>query len=95
MKAVAVIGLGVVCTVALAVPRTRVGSPEVGCPGASKWEHVTLQEAAQRIFDEANNNGFTSVQEVYAVLDGKYDKNGNDQCALTRCPSRSANPTPT
>lgn len=89
MRAVAVIGLGAVCAVTLAVPPASAAQ-KVGCPASSKWEHVSLQEAAERIFDEANNNGFTSVEEVYAVLDAKYDKNGNDQMCVDRKPERNS-----
>ena len=88
MRAVAVIGLGVVCAVTLAVPPASAAQ-KVGCPASSKWEHVSLQEAAQRIFDEANNNGFTRVEEVYAILDGKYDNNDNDMMCVDRKPENN------
>ena len=85
MKSLAVIGLGVACAVTLAVPPASAAQ-KVGCPGSDKWEHVSLDEAAQRIFEEANNNGFTDVQEVYDVLDAKYDKNDNDWMCVDRKP---------
>ena len=64
---------------------------KIGCPASSKWEHVALSEAAQRIYDEANNNGFTSVEEVYALLDAQYDKNQNDSMCIDRKPDGSPN----
>lgn len=42
---------------------------KVGCPSSDKWMHVTVELAAQRIFDEASNNGFPDVQAVYDLLD--------------------------
>ena len=94
MRAVAVIGLGVVCAVTMAVPPASAAQ-KVGCPAASKWERVPLDEAAHRIFTEANNNGFTSEQEVYAILDAKYDKNDNDWMCVDPVPDAERNPNST
>lgn len=85
MRAVAVIGLGVACAATLAVPPASAAQ-KVGCPAASKWEHVSLQEAAERIYLEANNNDFGSPAEVYVLLDAKYDKNDNGWMCVDRKP---------
>ena len=92
MRAVAVIGLGVVCAVTLAVPPASAAQ-KVGCPASSKWEQVPLQDAAHRIYTEANNNGFTSEQEVYDLLVAKYDRNGNGEMCIDPVPSAERNPT--
>jgi hypothetical protein len=81
MRAVAVIGLGVVCAITTAAPPASAAQ-KVGCPGADKWSLVTYQDAAQRIFEDANNNGFTSPQEVLELLVAKYNNNGNDTMCI-------------
>ena len=85
MRAATVIGLGVACAATLVAPPASAAQ-KVGCPASSKWEHVSLEVAAERIFLEANNNGFATEDEVYAALDAKYDKNGNDMMCVDRKP---------
>lgn len=89
MRAVAVIGLGVVCAVSLAVPPASAAQ-KVGCPGADKWEHVTYGEAAHLVYTEANNNGFTSEQEVYDLLLAKYSNNDSDKMCIYKKAERNS-----
>ena len=53
---------------------------------------VTVELAAQRIFEEANNNGFPDVQAVYDLLDAKYDKNQNGTMCIDPVLSSERNP---
>jgi ABC-type sugar transport system substrate-binding protein len=88
MRNVAVIALGVACAATLAAP-PAAAAQKVGCPASSKWERVSLDEAAGLIMLEANNNGYETVEEAYAVLDATYDKNENDSICVDRKPDRN------
>ena len=64
----------------------------VGRPSSEKWMQVTVELAAQRIFEEANNNGFPDVQAVHDLLDTKYDKNQNGTMRIDPVLSPERNP---
>ena len=87
----AIIGLGVAFALTLASPPASAAQ-KVGCPSSEKWMHVTVELAAQRIFEEANNNGFPDVQAVYDLLDAKYDKNQNGTMCIDPVLSPERNP---
>ena len=86
-----VIGLiGAASARALAPP--SAAAQKVGCPASSKWMQVTVELAAQRVFDEANNSGLPDVETVYAILDTKYDKNDNGTMCIDPVLSSERNP---
>ncbi len=91
MGRIVIFGVGVVCAATLA-PSPASAAQKVGCPASDKWMHVSLQEAAHDIYTYANNSGFTSEQEVYDLLDAKYDKNGNDRMCVDPVPAAERNP---
>jgi len=76
---------------ALASPPASAAQ-KVGCPASAKWMHVTVELAAQRIFDEANNSGFPDVDAVYDLLVTKYDKNQNGTMCIDPVLSSERNP---
>src|SRR5687767_739734 len=91
-RSTAIIGLlGAACAVAVTSPPASADQ-KVGCPASAKWAQVTVEHAAQRVFDEANNSGFPDVATVYALLVAKYDKNANGLMCLDPVLSSERNP---
>jgi len=91
MRTLAVIGLGVVCAVTLAVPPASAAQ-KVGCPASSKWLHVTYEEAAVLIYDGAPAGTYPDPGTVLALLKAKYDKNDSPKMCIDPVPSEERNP---
>jgi hypothetical protein len=53
---------------------------------------VTVDLAAQRIFEEANNSGFPDVPTVHDLVDATWDKNQNGTICIDPVLSTERNP---